>query len=249
MGDPTPEAARPGEADAPSRLALVTGASRGIGAAVAVELARHGVHVVLLARTTGGLEETDDLIRNVGGYATLLPLDLLDGTALDRVGPSLFERFGRLDALVHAAGALGRLTPVGHIQDKDWAEAAGVSLAAAWRLIRTCTPLLERADAGRAVFLTDSVADIPRAYWGAYGAAKAGMEHLVRAWALETHGTTLRANLCDPGPVATRLRAAAMPGEDPKRLRTPADVAPGIAALCDPAETRHGELVRLLPGG
>lgn len=228
----------------PDRVALVTGASRGIGAAVAVELARRGLHVVLLARTTGGLEETDDLIRAAGGAATLLPLDLVDGTALDRVGPSLWERFGRLDVLVHAAGALGRLTPVGHIQDKDWTEAAGVNMAAAWRLIRTCGPLLDRAEAGRAVFLTADIGSEPRAYWAAYGATKAGMEHLVRTWAAETRDTPLRVNLYDPGHVATRLRAAAMPGEDPKRLRTPSDVAPGIADACEAAETRHGALIR-----
>ena len=209
-----------------------------------MELARRGLHVVLLARTTGGLEETDDLIQAAGGAATLLPMDLVDGTALDRVGPSLYERFGRLDVLVHAAGALGRLTPVGHIQDKDWTEAAGVNLAAAWRLMRTCGPLLDRAHAGRAVFLTSDVAGDPRAYWGAYGATKAGMEHLVRAWALETRNTALRVNLYDPGPVATRLRAAAMPGEDSRRLRTPAEAAPSIADLCEDREVRHGELVR-----
>ena len=226
------------------RVALVTGASRGIGAAAAVELARQGVHVVLVARTQGGLEETDDQVRAAGGSATLLPLDLLDGPALDMVGPSLVQRFGRLDVLVHAAGALGRLTPVAHIQDKDWAQAVGVNLAATWRLIRTCAPPMCAAPAGRAVFVTTALAGRPAAYWGAYGATKAGLEHLVRTWALETADTALRVNLFDPGAVATSLRAAAMPGEDPDNLAQPGDVAPMLAALCGPGETRHGATVR-----
>ena len=225
------------------RVALVTGASRGIGAAAAVALARQGAHVVLLARTAGGLEETDDQVRAAGGLATLLPLDLLDGQALDLVGPSLVQRFGRLDALVHAAGALGRLTPVAHIQDKDWAQAVGVNLAATWRLIRTCAPPLGAAPSGRAVFVTTALAGRPAAYWGAYGATKAGLEHLVRTWALETADSALRVNLFDPGVVATSLRAAAMPGEDPDSLCQPADVAPFLAALCGPEETRHGVTV------
>ena len=226
------------------RVALVTGASRGIGAAAAIELARQGTHVVLLARTQGGLEETDDQVRAAGGVATLLPLDLLDGQALDMVGPSLAQRFGRLDVLVHAAGALGRLTPVSHIQDRDWAQVVGVNLAATWRLIRTCAPPLLAARAGRAVFVTTALASQPAAYWGAYGATKAGLDHLVRTWALETADTELRVNLFDPGAVATGLRAAAMPGEDPGSLPRPEDVAPGLAGMCDPAEARHGVCVR-----
>jgi len=225
------------------RVGLVTGASRGIGAAVAIELARRGVHVVITARTQGGLEETDDAIRSLGGIATLLPLDLADGPALDPVGPSLFERFGRLDVLVHNAGALGRLTPVPHILPKDWDAVVGVNLAAAWRLIRTCGPLLLAGPAGRAVFVTTSIASAPRAYWGAYGATKAGMEHLVLTWAQETMTTGLRVNLFDPGVVATRMRADAMPGEDRSKLAQPTDVAPALADLCEPGETRHGQVV------
>ena len=226
------------------RVALVTGASRGIGAAVAVELARRGAHVVLLARTQGGLEETDDAVGEAGGTATLLPLDLADGAALDAVGPSIAERFGRLDVLVHCAAGLGKLTPVSHIQAKDWDGVAAANLSAAWRLIRTAAPLLQAADAGRAAFVTDAVAAAPRAYWGMYGATKAGMEHLVRSWAEETRGTNLRVNLFDPGVVGTRLRAAAMPGENRAVLPRPESVAPALADLCEPAETRHGGLVR-----
>jgi len=224
-------------------VALVTGASRGIGAATAVELGRLGAHVVITARTQGGLEETDDAIRATGSAATLLPLDLLDGDQVDAIGPSLFERFGRLDILVSNAGALGRLTPVPHILPRDWADVVGVNLAATWHLIRTCGPLLQIADAGRAVFITTGLARAPKAYWGAYGATKAGLEHLVLTWAEETRTTRLRVNLFDPGVVATRLRAMAMPGEDPTPLARPTDVAPAIAALCLPTETRHGAVV------
>ena len=229
------------------RVALVTGASRGIGAATAVELGRRGAHVVLLARTQGGLEETDDAIRAAGGTATLLPLDLQDGPGLDPVGPSIFQRFGRLDILVHNAGALGKLTPAPHIQPKDWDAVVGVNLAATWRLIRTCAPPLQAAPAGRAVFVTTGIAMAPRAYWGAYGATKAGMEHLVLSWAAEVTTTNLRVNLFDPGVVATRMRADAMPGEKSATLPKPADVAPALADLCEPVEARHGQRVRVAP--
>lgn len=224
-------------------VALVTGASRGIGQAVAIELARRGAHVVITARTQGGLEDTDDAIRSAGGSATLLPQDLQDGAALDRLGPSLFERFGRLDILVHAAAALGKLTPAGHIMEKDWNAVIGVNLASTWRLIRGTDPLLRAASAGRAVVLTDPRAAVPWAYWGAYGASKAGMEYLVRSWAHEAASTPMRINLFAPAPTATRLRADAFPGENPATLPQPAQVAPAIADLCSPAETRNGEIV------
>jgi NAD(P)-dependent dehydrogenase (short-subunit alcohol dehydrogenase family) len=224
-------------------VALVTGASRGIGAAAAVELARRGVHVVLTARTQGGLEETDDAIRAAGGSATLLPLDLAEVEQVDAIGPSIFQRFGRLDILVHGAGALGRLTPVAHILPNDWADVLAANLTATWRLIRTCDPLLRHAEAGRAVFVTDARARAPKAYWGPYGATKAGMEHLVLTWADEVRTTRLRVNLFDPGAVRTRLRATAFPGEDPTTLPQPGDIAAELAALCLPGETRHGEVI------
>ncbi len=226
-----------------SRVGLVTGASRGIGAAAAVALARTGVHVVITARTQGGLEETDDAIRAAGGTATLLPLDLMDGAALDLLGPSLLERFGRLDVLVHAAAALGRLTPAPHILPKDFETVVGVNLASGWRLIRSCGPLLAVAPAGRAVFVTDSLAARPRAYWGAYGATKAAMQHLALSWAEETRQSALRVNLFDPGVVGTRLRSEAMPGEDRAGLRTPGDVADDLVVLCGAGERRHGQIV------
>lgn len=225
-------------------IALVTGASRGIGAAVAVELARLGARVVITARTQGGLEETDDAIRAIGGEATILPLDLREGAQIDAIGPSLFQRFGRLDVLVHNAGVLGRLTPVSHILPDDWSDVVAVNLSASWRLIRTCDPLLRQAPAGRAVFVTESRAREPRAYWGAMGATKAGMEHLVLTWAQELATTSVRVNLFDPGPVATRMRSNAFPGEDRTALPKPESVAPALAALCLPVQERSGSLVR-----
>jgi NAD(P)-dependent dehydrogenase (short-subunit alcohol dehydrogenase family) len=226
-------------------VALVTGASRGIGAATAIELARLGAHVVITARTQGGLEETDDAIRALGHQATILPLDLREGAQIDAIGPTLFQRFGRLDILVHNAGALGRLTPVPHILPDDWSEVVAVNLSAAWRLIRTTDPLLRQSPAGRAVFVTESRAREPRAYWGAMGATKAGMEHLVLTWAQEIAITPVRVNLFDPGPVATRMRANAFPGEDPTTLPAPEAVAESLAALCLPTEARNGDLIRL----
>jgi NAD(P)-dependent dehydrogenase (short-subunit alcohol dehydrogenase family) len=228
-----------------SRVALVTGASRGIGAATAIELARRGAHVVITARTDGGLAETDDAIRAGGGAATLLPLDLMNGHALDALGPSLFERFRRLDILMGNAASLGVLTPVPHILPTDWDEVIAVNISANWRLIRSCGPLLLAAEAGRAVFVTSGIVRRPTAYWGAYGATKAALEHLVLTWADETRTTKLRVNLADPGPVATRLRAQAFPGEDPRKPARPEEVASGIADLCGPNETRHGQVVKV----
>ncbi len=229
------------------RVALVTGASRGIGAALAVELATRGAHCVLIARTQGGLEETDDAIRAATGRgATLLPLDLQKAEKeLDLIGPSIVERFGRLDILVHNAGVLNKLTPVAHIEPRDWAETVAVNLSAAWRLIRTCDPPLRASDAGRAVFVTTGRVLRPKAYWGMYGATKAGMEHLAMTWAQEVAATKLRVNLADPGVVATKMRALAMPGEDQATLRRPEDIAPHLAALCAPAEQRHGARVEI----
>ena len=229
------------------RVALITGASRGIGAALALELAKLGAQCVLVARTQGGLEEVDDAIRAAGGKpATLLPFNLQKAEKdIDMIGPSIVERFGRLDILVHNAGTLNKLTPVAHIDPRDWAEVVAVNLTASWRLIRSCDPPLRASDAGRAVFLTTGAAQNPRPYWGMYSATKAGMEHLVATWAAEVESTPLRVNLVDPGRVATKLRAAAYPGEDQTKLAQPTDVAPGLAAFCLPSETRHGARVRL----
>ena len=226
------------------RVALVTGASRGIGRAAAIQLASLGAHVVLAARTQGGLEEADDEVRAAGGQATLLPLDLKNADSIDPVGPSLHSRFGRLDILVHNAGALGKLTPVGHIRPADFAECVAVNLAATYRLIRTCAPVLAASDSGRAVFVTSSVARTPRAFWASYAATKAGMENLVLCWADEVENTSLRVNLFDPGRAATRLRAQAFPGENPNTLPSPDEVAKSLVALCLPDMRQHGALLR-----
>ncbi|MGI4976574.1 MAG: SDR family NAD(P)-dependent oxidoreductase [Janthinobacterium lividum] len=227
------------------RVALVTGASRGIGAAVALELARRGAHVVAVGRTQGALEELDDRIRTAtGAGATLLPLDLAEPASIDPLGPSLLSRFGRLDILVHAAGVLGQLAPVGHVQPSDLDRALAVNVHATWRLIRTCGPVLAAGESGRCVVLTSRRAREPRAYWAVYGASKAAMEQVVLAWADEQAALSpLRINLFDPGAVASRTRSAAFPGEDPRTLRQPTDVAPAIAALCEAGETRTGAIV------
>jgi NAD(P)-dependent dehydrogenase (short-subunit alcohol dehydrogenase family) len=226
------------------RVALITGASRGLGAAVAVELGRLGAHVVITARTQGGLEDTDDAVRAVGGTATLLPLDLREPEQLEAVAPSLFARFSRLDILVHAAGVLGKLTPVSHALAQDRTEVLAVNSLAAWRLIQGCEAPLRLSDAGRAVFVTDVRAREPFAYWGPYGASKAAAANLVLSWAGEVATTRLRVNLFDPGPMRTRLRAAAFPGEDPASIPLPDAAAEALARLCLPEETRHGEVVR-----
>lgn len=227
------------------QVALVTGASRGIGRAAALALAAMGAHPVLTARSQGGLEETDDLIRAAGGAATLLPLDMVrEAEQLDMLGPSIVERFGRLDILVHAAGVLSKLTPVAHIMPRDWEESLAVNTSATWRLIRTCDPALRVAPAGRAVVLTDGYADRPTAYFGLYAAAKAAQAHLVRCWAAELEQTPVRVALADPGPVATHLRRTAFPGEDQAKLRQPEEVGAAIAKLVAGSPER-GATIRL----
>ena len=228
------------------RVALITGASRGLGAAVAVELGRLGAHVVITARTQGGLEDTDDAVRAAGGTATLLPLDLREPEKIEAIAPSIFARFGRLDILVHAAGVLGKLTPVSHALAAGPDRGAGGQYCLpAWRLIQGCEAPLRHSDAGRAVFVTDVRASEPLAYWGPYGASKAAAANLVLTWAGEVATTKLRVNLFDPGPMRTRLRAAAFPGEEPGSVPPPDGAAAALAALCLPEETRHGEVVRL----
>jgi NAD(P)-dependent dehydrogenase (short-subunit alcohol dehydrogenase family) len=226
------------------RVALITGASRGLGASVAIELVRLGAHVVITARTQGGLEDTDDAIRALGGTATLLPLDLREPENLESVAPSIFARFGRLDILVHAAAVPGKLTPVSHALPGDREDVLAMNVLSTWRLIHGCETALRQSDAGRAVFVTDVRAREPLAYWGPYGASKAAAAHLVLTWAAEVAFTKLRVNLFDPGPMRTRLRAAAFPGEDPASLPSPNAAAAVLATLCLPGETRHGEVVR-----
>ena len=225
------------------RVALVTGASRGIGRAAAKALAAEGAHVILVARTVGGLEETDDEIRKAGGAATLVPFDLRDSPAIDRLGATIYERWGRLDALLGNAGVLGTLTPLAHLNPKAFAECMDVNVTANWRLIRSMDPLLRTSDAGRALFITSGAAHKLRAYWGCYSVSKAALEALVLTYAAECNGTAVRANLLNPGPLRTRMRQKAMPGEDPETLRPPEAVSPLILELLSPACSRNGELV------
>ncbi len=230
------------------RVALVTGASRGLGRAVSVQLARLGAHVVITARTQGGLDDTDDLVRGAGGTATLLALDLREPDKIEALGASVFARFGRLDILVHCAAVLGKLTPVGHASAADRAEVLAVNTLAPWRLIQSCEAPLRQSDSGRAVFVTDVHAREAVAYWGPYGASKAAAEHLVLAWAAETVGSSLKVNLFDPGPMRTRLRAAALPGEDPLTVPEPMAAARALVGLCGTADVPHGALVRFRDG-
>ena len=214
------------------RIALVTGASRGIGRACALALAEAGAHVVAVARTQGGLEELDDEVRTATGQsATLVPLDIADGDALDQLGYALFQRFGRLDIVVHAAAVLGPVTPVSHVDPKHWERVTAVNLTASFRLIRTTEPLLRAAEAGRAIFLTSGVAARPRAFWGPYATTKAGLEAMVRTWADELESTKVRAAIVNPGPMRTAMRAEAMPGEDPMTLPDPSEIGPLILEL------------------
>jgi NAD(P)-dependent dehydrogenase (short-subunit alcohol dehydrogenase family) len=224
------------------RIALVTGASRGIGYATALALARAGAHVVALGRTVGGLEELDDAVRAAGGSATLTPLDMRDYPALYRLGAALNERYGRLDVLVGNAAVAGVPSPLDHIEPKAWDESIAVNLTANWHLIRAMDPLLKRSAAGRGVFLTSGVATSARAYWAPYSVSKAALDVLVRTYAEETSSTNVRVNLFNPGPTRTRMRALAMPGENPATLPAPDEVAAKIIELCLPSVTASGKL-------
>jgi NAD(P)-dependent dehydrogenase (short-subunit alcohol dehydrogenase family) len=224
------------------RIALVTGASRGIGFAFARKLAEAGAHVVATARTVGGLEELDDAVRAGGGSATLVPLDLKDVAGIDRLGAALDQRYGRLDVLVGNAGVLGPTSPLGHVEPKAWDEALAVNVTANWRLIRSMDPLLRRSQAGRAVFVTSGAASNARAYRGPYSVSKAALDVLVRTYAAETASTPVRVNLFTPGPTRTRMRAAFMPGEDPATLPRPEQVADKIVELCLPGFQETGKL-------
>jgi NAD(P)-dependent dehydrogenase (short-subunit alcohol dehydrogenase family) len=225
-----------------SRIALVTGASRGIGYATARALAKTGAHVVALARTQAGLEELDDDIRNDGGSATLVPLNLTDFEGIARLAAALHERHGRLDILVGNAGVAGPSSPLGHIEMKPWNDVMAINVAANFQLIRCMEPLLRKSDAGRAVFVTSAAASKASAYLGPYAASKAALEALARAWAQETASTKLRVNLFNPGPTRTRMRATVFPGEDPQTLDTPEQVAEWILPMCAPDWTETGKL-------
>jgi NAD(P)-dependent dehydrogenase (short-subunit alcohol dehydrogenase family) len=225
-----------------SRIALVTGASRGIGYATARALARAGAHIVAVARTQGGLEELDDEIRKDGGSATLVPLSLADFDGIARLCAALYERHGKLDILVGNAGVPGPSSPLGHIDLKTFTDVMAVNVSANFQLIRCIEPLLKASDAGRAVFITSGAAHKANAYLGPYAASKAALETLARVWAHETERTPLRVNLFSPGPIRTRMRAAVFPGEDPMTLETPEQVAEFIVPMCAPEWTETGKL-------
>jgi NAD(P)-dependent dehydrogenase (short-subunit alcohol dehydrogenase family) len=224
------------------RVALVTGASRGIGRAAALAFAQAGAHVVALARTSGALEELDDEIRAIEGNATLVPLDLSDAGGIEKLGPALLERWGRLDILLANAGVLGSLSPLGHVTDPDWAKVMDVNVTANWRLIKSLDPALRASDSGRVILLSSGAAHKCTAYWGTYSVSKAAVEALGRTYAAETATTPVKVMLVNPGPLRTRMRAEAMPGEDPATLRTPEDLAPHLVALASPEWQESGKI-------
>jgi NAD(P)-dependent dehydrogenase (short-subunit alcohol dehydrogenase family) len=224
------------------RIALVTGASRGIGYATALALARSGAHVVAVARTVGGLEELDDAVRELGGTATLVPLDVRDSPAIARLANALDQRYHRLDVLIANAGIGGPSSPLAHVEAQAWDDVIAINLTANFQLIRHLEPLLRASDAGRAVFISSGGAHNARAYRGPYGVSKAALEALARTFAAETASTNIRVNLFNPGPTRTRMRAAVMPGEDPMTLPPVEDVAEKIVALALPSMTETGKL-------
>ena len=224
------------------RIALVTGASRGIGFATAIALAKAGAHVVATARTVGGLEELDDLVKGVGGTATLVPLELRDTEGIARLAAAIKERYQRLDVLVGNAALGASNSPLDHFHPKEWDEVIAVNINANWHLIRFLNPLLRRSDAGRVVFLTSGAGTTPRAYRGLYSASKAALDSIARTYAAETAATPVKVNLFNPGPTRTRMRAAVMPGEDPMTLPTSEEVAETIVPLCLPSFQESGKL-------
>ncbi len=224
------------------RVAVVTGASRGIGRAAALALAGAGAHIVAVARTQGALEDLDDAIQGVGSSATLVPLNLTDYDAIDRLGGAIDERWGKLDIVVGNAGILGALMPLGHITPKVWQQTIDINITANWRLLRSLDPLLRRSDAGRAIFVTSGAAHKCKAYWGPYSISKAALDAMVRTYAAETATTPIRAMLLSPGPLRTAMRRSAMPGEDPETLKTPEDLAPHFVRLAAPDWTDSGKI-------
>lgn len=224
------------------RVALVTGASRGIGRAAALAFAEAGAHIVALARTSGALEELDDEIQAAGGSATLVPADLADAAAIERLGPALLQRWGKLDILLANAGILGPLAPLTHVSAKEWAQIFDINVSANWRLLKSVEPALKASDAGRAIFLSSGAAHKCLAYWGPYSISKAALEAMARSYANETLKTSLKVMLVNPGPLRTRMRAQAMPGEDPMTLKTPEELAPHLVEIASPAWSETGKI-------
>lgn len=228
--------------DLTGRIAVVTGASRGIGYHTALQLGRAGAHVIAVARTVGGLEELDDEIKSAGGSTTLVPMDLADMDAIDRLGGAIYERWGKLDILVANAGILGVISPIGHIEAKIFERVMTVNVTATWRMIRSLEPLLMKSDAGRALLLSSGVANTCKPFWSAYAASKAAIECMGRTWANETQRTPLRIVNVNPGATRTGMRAQAMPGEDPETLPHPSEVAAKLMKLVGPGLTTTGQL-------
>ncbi|MER9240845.1 SDR family NAD(P)-dependent oxidoreductase [Mesorhizobium sp. M0074] len=226
--------------DLSGRVAVVTGASRGIGYFIARELAAAGAHVIAVARTVGGLEELDDQIKAGGGQATLVPLDLADMAGIDRLGGAIHERWGKLDILVANAAVLGVIAPIGHVEAKTFEKVMTINVTATWRLIRSVDPLLRLSDAGRAIVLSSSLAHSARAFWAPYAASKAAVEAMTRSWAHETENLPLRVNAADPGATRTAMRAQAVPGEDPETLPHPSEIAKRIVPLASPTLKETG---------
>lgn len=234
--------------DLAGRVVLVTGASRGIGYAAAKNAAARGAHIIAVARTVGGLEELDDDIQDMGSSTTLVPLDLADGDAIDRLGAAIFERWGQLDGLIGNAGVLGVLSPLPHIEPKEWNKAFTVNVTANYRLLRSCDLLLRQSDAGRAVFVSSGAALSARPYWGLYAATKAALDAMVKSYAGEMAITGVKANVFYPGQVRTAMRAKAMPGEDPATLPMPDEIAPRLVDLVSPSYDKTGMRVDVLKG-
>lgn len=232
--------------DLSGKTALITGASRGIGAAVAKAYAKAGAHVILLARNARKLERIDDAIREEGGHSTLLPLDLTKFDEVDKIGPSLYEKFGGLDIVVGNAGVLGTLSPLPHIKAEEFDKVLNINTTANFRLIRTLDPLLQKSEAGRAIFVTTG-ADVVngRAYWGSYAISKAALESMVKLYAQEVSNTNLKVNMIDPGGVRTEMRAAAKPGEDPLTLPAPDDIVEDFLKLASSDCNKHGEIISI----
>lgn len=224
------------------KVVLVTGASRGIGYAAALEAAKRGAHVIAVARTVGGLEELDDAIQEVGGSSTLVPFDLRDGDAIDRLGAAIFERWGHLDGLIANAGMLGTLSPVAHLKPDEFEKVMALNVTSNFRLLRSLDLLLRQATAGRAVFVSSSAARSARPFWGLYAASKAALDAMVKSYAGELSNTEVKTNIFYPGAVRTAMRAKAMPGEDPETLPQPADIAPKLIDLLSDRVTENGRV-------
>lgn len=226
------------------KIALITGATRGIGAGVVLALAREGAHIIMVGRTTGALEEMDDAVRELGAESTLVPMDLNDAEAIDRLGGHVASTWGKLDILIGNAGILGPISPMGHIPPKEWDQLMAINVTANYRLIRAFDPLLRAAEAGRAIFVTSTVAESCRAYWGGYAITKAAINCMVKTYANEVgNNTNVRANLINPGAIRTSMRAAAVPGEDPETLDTPHDIAPLFVKMSLPEFQGNGEII------